>query len=501
MKIPSENILSVRIEGDQSHDELLTFIQAKQEAAPIRQLDCTIYVREEEFDVQHPLFSFIQSTPTLEHVFFFSLDGNASIDAFLDAVSQHDSIHTVRLWNIDCSAYAVEKLMQRKIRWEVHGCRFIGHPSSCSEHTSYVEELDIKDNNSSVIDFMLTFRAWPLLRRLSITDRWAKFPFPKRFIIRLHLHFLRFGEHIIPGAPNLQELTLHYFHFQDPAMFQSVATMVFNSPSPNLKWHLNYCRFHPNTMTVLEEIVKCQKAKSMRVNLRLCKFHYGVFRTFMSDSSCLGDLDVSFEDSCSLEYGATGDPVSEMLPVLQEQPFPSAYPCTSIDFTINTPRFNQYREVIDSISQWTPRVKKLVLHFEFYSRIHRPFFHTKLAKAVRNNLHLQSVEFQIENRKRDDHEKAKNADEKCRALLERYCERNRKLYALDKADSIPLNVWPYVFHLVSRGGADMLYRSLHQNVKYMLDRWRCPSTMHENSSPPGTRSHASTAAKRKRKRS
>jgi len=111
--VPSKNILFVEIKRNQSHEELLTYIQAQQAAAPIRKLNCSIHVREEEFGIQHPLFSFIRSTTTLEHVKFSSYGGeNASIDAFLDAVHQNHSIHTVDLFQIDCSAGTIQKLME-----------------------------------------------------------------------------------------------------------------------------------------------------------------------------------------------------------------------------------------------------------------------------------------------------------------------------------------------------------------------------------------------------
>jgi len=111
--VPLKNSLYVNIKRNQSHEELLTYIQEKQEAAQIRRLACSIYVREEEFGIQHPLFSFIRSTTTLEHVKFSSYGGeNASIDAFLDAIHQNHSIHTVDLFQIDCSAGTIQKLME-----------------------------------------------------------------------------------------------------------------------------------------------------------------------------------------------------------------------------------------------------------------------------------------------------------------------------------------------------------------------------------------------------
>jgi len=129
MAVPSENSLLVKINGKHTHEELLFHIQAKQEAAPIWQLDCSIYVCEEEFGIQHPLFSFIWSTKTLEHVEISSYGGEkVSIDAILDAVHQNHSIHTVNLFKIDCSAYAFQKLMERKMKWKVQACHFIGHP-------------------------------------------------------------------------------------------------------------------------------------------------------------------------------------------------------------------------------------------------------------------------------------------------------------------------------------------------------------------------------------
>jgi len=57
MEIPSKNSLSVNIHGDhQSHEQLLADIQQRQIAAPIWELDFTIYTPEKEFRVQHPLF-------------------------------------------------------------------------------------------------------------------------------------------------------------------------------------------------------------------------------------------------------------------------------------------------------------------------------------------------------------------------------------------------------------------------------------------------------------
>jgi len=113
MAVPLENCLLVHIKGNQSHDELMRRIQVKQDAAPIRKIGCYIYDHEEEFGIQHPFFSFIQNTPTLEEVEFNCYGkGKASVDAFLDAVSQNHSIHTVDLYQIDCSAYAIQKLME-----------------------------------------------------------------------------------------------------------------------------------------------------------------------------------------------------------------------------------------------------------------------------------------------------------------------------------------------------------------------------------------------------
>jgi len=163
----------------------------------------------------------------------------------------------------------------------------------------------------------------------------------------------------------------------------------------------------------------------------------------------------------------------DILPLLrQEQPFPSTYyPCTSIYLTIDTDSLERYCDIIESIQNWTPRVKKLFLHFSSYGRPSRPFFRTELIQAVRKNWHLQFVELDVDAVKDYDDENTKNADEQCRAWLERYCERNRKLHTLDKPETIPLEVWPYVYHLASRGGADMLYQQLRQNAWYPLEGW------------------------------
>jgi len=449
MAVPRENILVLKLDGHQSDDELLSYIQAKQKDASIRQIDCSIHGPGEEISVQHPLFSVLQNTPTLEHVSFTSLSGNASIDAFLDAISQNESIHTVCLWNIDCSASAVEKLMERKIQWEVHGCRFIGHPSSRNDFTCNVEELRINDNDPSVMDLMSSFRSWPLLRQLNMATE-------------PNLHFL---ETIILGAPILQEFTLHNFPFQDPAMLQSFATIVGNSPSVNFKCRLDGCWFFRDTMTTLKEIVALEAAKKMRVSLSLRKDSYETFRIIMNDSSCVGDLEL-------VCYQFADDPfLTEMLQALQQQPQPPltlTYPIVSVRMLFLETCLEHYNEVFESIPKWTPRVKTLRLDLETNDPASRCHIRTKFLDAVRSNIHLQSVELDLCPMKNNGADDGK----KCRAELDRYCERNRKLQdRLEEADLIPLNVWPYIYHSASRGGADMIYRLLCQNIGYMLDGW------------------------------
>jgi len=453
MAVPSENNLYVNINGNQSHDKLVSFIQAKQEVAPIRQHDCTISVRK-EFGVQHPLFSFIQSMPTLECVQFSSYSKEkASIDAFLDAIIQNHSIHSVDLFEIDCSAYAILQLMERKMKWKVQDCHFMEHPSTLNKSTSYIEELNILNNHLSVMDFMASFCSWPLLCQLSIG-------------IPLSLQVVHLLQHIIPAVPVLQELTFVLICIADPDVLQSCATIVFNAPSPDLKLHLNQCRFHANTMAVLKKMIKSENAKSMRVQLIFRKLgkknYYKVLRTIMSESSRVGNLVITVEDIGSM---------LKILPLLRrQQPFPTAYyPCTSIHLIIHSDSVEQYRDIIESIPHWTPHVKKLFPHFAPYGRPSRPFLRTELVQAVRNNMHLQLVKLVDHKVTDDDDELTKNADEECRASLERYCERNKKLHAtLDEADSIPLYIWPYVFHLASRGGAAMLYRHLRENAGYTI---------------------------------
>ena len=75
MEAPSsENILLVDINGNHSHDDLLTYIQAKQKEGLAGWLFyLCIYVHEQEFGIQCALFSIIQGTTTFENVSFSSL--------------------------------------------------------------------------------------------------------------------------------------------------------------------------------------------------------------------------------------------------------------------------------------------------------------------------------------------------------------------------------------------------------------------------------------------
>jgi len=112
-EIPCENILEVIITDKQyeSHDTVLTCIQKQQEEAPIRQVNCAIY-QQEEFGIEHPLFSVLQSMTTLEYVEIISENGTVFINAFINAISQNDSIRTVVLHYIHFSAFALQKLLE-----------------------------------------------------------------------------------------------------------------------------------------------------------------------------------------------------------------------------------------------------------------------------------------------------------------------------------------------------------------------------------------------------
>jgi len=316
-----------------------------------------------------------------------------------------------------------------------------------------------------------------------------------------------------PWGTQLQEMTLRYFLFRDPAMLQSVAGMIVgndtsSSSAPDLKWHFDCCKFYPDTIVIWEEIVKSEKAKAMRVSLQLDKDHCRLLRTLMSNSSRLGDLDIN--DKYGYFDDVRFDNFFHILPLLQEQPSQSAYPRTSIILNSHTYVSERYQEVIDSIPHWACCVKKLFVEFVFYGFTSRPLVRTKLIKAVRNNLHLQLVEVQFRDKKGDNVRREEKADEECRGSLERYCERNRKLQRLDNADTIPLKVWPYVYHLASCGGVDMLYRHLLENAGYMWNGRHnsCRSLPRKCKKMSSTRvvaartrqSRDSAAAERKRKR-
>jgi len=295
---------------------------------------------------------------------------------------------------------------------------------------------------------------------------------------------LQLVEKIIRGAPILQEMTLHQFHFKDPAVLKSLATVACNAPSENLKWHLNICEVHPNPnmIAVWEEIVTWEKAKSMRVTLEVRSVgHIELLRIIMSDSSCVRDLDVTYGVTNHANFVDKGGPALEMLKILQEQTFSSTCLLTSVDLLINTTCFKLYHTFIDSIPKWTPCVKKLHLKFSTKDSVSGQQIRRKLLGAVRNNMHLQSVQLKISTMEKCNIEKESNADEDCCMLLHRYCERNRKLEGtLEGADSIPLAVWPYIYQLANRGGANMLYRHFCENVGYVL------------------KSHVSVLGKRKR---
>jgi len=114
-------------------------------------------------------------------------------------------------------------------------------------------------------------------------------------------------------------------------------------------------------------------------------------------------------------------------------------------------------------------VKKVYLNFITDDPTSGQQIRKRLLHAVCNNMHLQSVRLKVNPIENRNIKKESNADKDCCMLLHRYCERNRKLQGtLEGADSIPLAVWPYIYQLASRGGADMLYRHVCENVGYVL---------------------------------
>jgi len=190
----------------------------------------------------------------------------------------------------------------------------------------------------------------------------------------------------------------------------------------------------------------------------------------MSESSRVSDLDVTYGNTDHGKYVNNGVPVLEMLKILQEQTITtSTCLLISIDLVINTRWFKQYLEVIESIPQWIPHVKKLHLNFITDDPTSGQQIRSKLLGAVQNNMHLQSVQIQVNTIENHNMKNESNADKDCCMLLHQYCERNQKLQGrLQGADSIPLAVWPYIYQLASHGGTDMLYQHVCENVGYVL---------------------------------
>jgi len=130
----------------------------------IWQLECRIYCghlhQNEECSIPHPFCHVLQSMSTLEHVTLISQGmGKVSIDPFLDAIHQNDSIHTIQLSNIICSAIVVKKLLQGKAQLEVEHYCIIGNPASSpdNKYTCNLEAFHLINNDWSVMSFLSSF--------------------------------------------------------------------------------------------------------------------------------------------------------------------------------------------------------------------------------------------------------------------------------------------------------------------------------------------------------
>jgi len=111
----------------------------------------------------------------------------------------------------------------------------------------------------------------------------------------------------------------------------------------------------------------------------------------MNDSPCVGDLDVEY-------YQFEEDPfLTQVLQALQQQsqpqpPLTLAYPLVSLRISFLEKCHERYKEVFESIPKWTPRVKRLRVDLQTNDPTSRCHIRTKFLDAVRNNIHLQSVE-------------------------------------------------------------------------------------------------------------
>jgi len=136
MTTSSKNKLCIQLDCHCCHERLMAYLDwTRDNGAPsIQQLDCFFavgYPRYEAFDIQQLLIAVIKNMPTLEHVTFMNTcdfsTKDASINSFLDAVYQNESIHhTVMLDHIFCSALAAQKLFNWKIWRELDSCHIMG---------------------------------------------------------------------------------------------------------------------------------------------------------------------------------------------------------------------------------------------------------------------------------------------------------------------------------------------------------------------------------------
>jgi len=159
-------------------------------------------------------------------------------------------------------------------------------------------------------------------------------------------------ENVICGAPMLQELTLHHFCFCYPAMLCSYAMLVCENASKYgslLKWHLDSCNFFPNMIAMLEQISTWEMAKSMWVTLKLSRENCQVLQAIMSDGSCVGALGVNYDVMQSNHLMPDGNPILEMLPLLQINHISSACPLTCV----NLVGFSTASPVLTFMYQWS----------------------------------------------------------------------------------------------------------------------------------------------------
>jgi len=432
----------------------------------------------------------LQNMPTLECVTLIDMMGVIA-DAFIMAAVQNESIHTVEIQDVSCSADVVRALLKRKRRVCFSNCSiyssdpqgFVAATADGKSTDSYacnVEELEIRSNSVSrtmteVLGMIRAKMSFSVLRKLSLIYCRSDFD-NELWDSNLVCNGSDADDswnrltNLFQVAPLLEELQMEGFCFSGPLILETIAMNVNHAPCPRLTYSFINCGFNARAAAILGDIVGRENAKLSRLCIdpsRISNVHE-LLRNVLQSNSCVTELAYWTYSWNQWDHSGDDHGLKYILQALEGRLKQVSCPVTTIELFLDKDVPNLYHNLIQSLPHWTPMVKCLRLgcrektsHGYSNNIFPDDAIHSKFLQGVRENFHLQDIDLIVGDLQDNDHDDW----EKSRTLLHLYGERNRKFgNVVNNPYTLPVHLWPYMLHIAGRAGPDSVYQFLRQSA-------------------------------------